>query len=388
MYTRVNATAHSMGLSFSTHKTDLMHWRTFRDRSTKCEHPINVGEDCIQPASKSVKWLGFHFEANLSTWTHFAKRLSLAQVAFHRIKRLSTLGGNLSPYSAPRMAKAFILPTRLYGAEFLDPQPGMQRKMEVVLSRVRRWITNCFYTTNTNVLSAEACLMPLRLYLKQIRDMAIIRWTTALSSNNIAMALMPLEVPLADDFRFPTNRRLAFSGPGGMKPKTWGSASYTSVQKILPMDMIARRARILFPKWPFPRKPNTWLPPELEEYKYYEDTIKHIREAIHHKWKLLEYPEYYGYRPPHRTCWRFMTTHKLVAARLHQIRAGKSYLKAHWDWRDWEADPTCPRCESREETFHHVINECPSLATARAGHSDISLDISPESLVWSEKEKG
>ena len=41
-----------------------------------------------------------------------------------------------------------------------------------------------------------------------------------------------------------------------------------------------------------------------------------------------------------------------------------------------------------DETFHHVINECPSLAGAREGHSDISLDISPESLVWSEKKKG
>ena len=48
----------------------------------------------------------------------------------------------------------------------------------------------------------------------------------------------------------------------------------------------------------------------------------------------------------------------------------------------------CSRCQSRKETFHHVINECPSLAEARAGHSDVSLNISPESLVWSEKKKG
>ena len=60
----------------------------------------------------------------------------------------------------------------------------------------------------------------------------------------------------------------------------------------------------------------------------------------------------------------------------------------HGDWRDREADPTCPRYESREETFHHVINQCPSLAKEREGHSDVSLNISPESLVWSEKKKG
>ena len=120
-YTRIRDIANSLKLSFSTHKTDLMHWRTLRDRSVICEHPIKVGEECIQPTPKSVKWLGFHFESNLSTGTrtHFTKRLSLAQAAFDRIKRLSTPGGKLSAYSARRMAKAIILPTLLYGAEFL-----------------------------------------------------------------------------------------------------------------------------------------------------------------------------------------------------------------------------------------------------------------------------
>ena len=174
-YTRIRDIANSLKLSFSTHKTDLMHWRTPRDRSVICEHPIKVDEKCIQPTPKSVKWLGFHFESNLSTWTHFTKRLSLGQVAFDRIKRLSTPGGKLSAYSARRMVKAIILPTLLYGAEFLDPQPGTQKKMEVFLNRVRRWITNCFYSTNMNVLSAEVCLMPLELYLEQIRDMATVR---------------------------------------------------------------------------------------------------------------------------------------------------------------------------------------------------------------------
>ena len=70
------------------------------------------------------------------------------------------------------------------------------------------------------------------------------------------------------------------------------------------------------------------------------------------------------------------------------MRAGKSYLKAQADWRNRDEDPVCPRCESREETFFHVINECPALAEARVGHSDISLDVSPGSLVWSEKKKG
>ena len=203
--------------------------------------------------------------------------------------------------------------------------------MEGFLNWVRRWITNCFYSTNINVLSAESCLMPVELYLEQIRNMAMLRWATTLPSNNIATALMLLRMLLSEDYRFPSNQRLAFSRLGWLKPKTWNSASYTSVQKILPIDMIARCTRILFPKWPFPRKPNIWSPSEIDEYKYSEDMIKHIREAIHHKWTKREYLAYYGYRPPYRTCWRFITSHKFAAARLHQMRAGKSYLKAQGD---------------------------------------------------------
>ena len=147
--------------------------------------------------------------------------------------------------------------------------------------------------------------------------MATVRWASALPTNNIATALMPLGVSLSENYRFPSNRRLAFVRPGGLKPNTWNSDSYTSVQKLLPMDMIARRARILFPKWPFSHKPNVWSYAKIEEYKYYEDTINHIRKAIYHKWTQQDYPVYYGYRPPYWICWRFMTAHNFATARLN-----------------------------------------------------------------------
>jgi len=86
--------------------------------------------------------------------------------------------------------------------------------------------------------------------------MAAIRWSTALPDNNIATALFPLGFPLHDSCHLPFNRRAAFSKARGMKPKTWDSTSYTSVQRILPIDDVARRARLLFPKWPVPRKQN------------------------------------------------------------------------------------------------------------------------------------
>jgi len=124
----------SIGLEFSTHKTDLMHWRTLGETVARSEHPIVVDGECIQPVPRVVKWLGFHCENNHSTWTHYANRLALTQAAFDRIKRLSSPGGRLTPYSARRMAKAIIIPTLLYGTEFLDPSATMKHKMEVLLN--------------------------------------------------------------------------------------------------------------------------------------------------------------------------------------------------------------------------------------------------------------
>jgi len=69
------------------------------------------------------------------------------------------------------------------------------------------------------------------------------------------------------------------------------------------------------------------------------------------------------------------------------MRAGRSYLKVHKDWRDPDGSSLCPRCEE-EASFKHVITVCPALAEARVRHSEFSFDISPDSLVWKENRKG
>ena len=73
---------------------------------------------------------------------------------------------------------------------------------------------------NTIVLSAEACLAPISLYLEQMRKMTMIRLVTALLENNIATAMLPMTFPTKDDFRVETNRRLAFDmNKDCMRPK-------------------------------------------------------------------------------------------------------------------------------------------------------------------------
>ena len=188
---------------------------------------------------------------NGETATHFMKRLSLAQGAFWRFQRLSLPGKGLSPYGARRLAKRILLPTLLYGAEFLVPSKTMMNEMQKFWNRVMRWITNAFYATNISVLSSEACLAPMALYTEQIRLMAAVRIATAIPENNVATAMLPQSFPIKKVFRIATNRRAAFDrNKGGMRPKVWSSKCNTTAQVRLPIDEIAARATEIFPTGP------------------------------------------------------------------------------------------------------------------------------------------
>ena len=57
---------------------------------------------------------------------------------------------------------------------------------------------------------------------------------------------------------------------------------------------------------------------------------------------------------------------KFVAGRIHQMRAGKSYLAAHPSWWSQLPNDTCPRCGSAPESFAHANLYCPNRARERA----------------------
>jgi len=91
-------------------------------------------------------------------------------------------------------------------------------------------------------------------------------------------------------------------------------------------------------------------------------------------------PARYPFRPslrPHP----FMGLDKFSAGRLHQMRSGKSYLRAHPAW-DSDGPTTCPRCQSAPETFEHAIHHCSAKEPARSRHLQAVLDVSPDAPVW------
>ena len=192
----------------------------------------------------------------------------------------------------------------LYGAEIFDLTVTMIGKMQTFWNRVLRWITNSFYATNTTVMSAEACLAPIKLYAKQAREMRAVRITTAVPKNNIATAMLPGGYPWVEEYRYPTNRRQAFdNNKEGMRPKTWNSTATTTAQVRLPIDEVGAIAAGNYSARPSPMKPNRLSMVTQQAAKSWFEAKEGIRKKIQKEWVEWEYPPYYEYRPPFRECW-------------------------------------------------------------------------------------
>ena len=105
--------------------------------------------------------------------------------------------------------------------------------------------------------------------------------------------------------------------------------------------------------------------------------------TLREEWESTSILPYYLFTPslvPHP----LMGLPKFIAGRIHQMRAGKSYLAAHRpDWCRNPVLPTCPRCSSGDETFTHAAFECPPREWARHRFLWAVPSLDPASPVWS-----
>jgi len=109
-----------------------------------------------------------------------------------------------------------------------------------------------------------------------------------------------------------------------------------------------------------PPPPGTNIPPPDLMEKTYRALRARARHMLLQDWATDDpTPPYYEY-PPSVTPHPFMGLGKFLAGRIHQMRAGKSYLAAHPSWSDEDPNLTCPRCETEPESFQHTILTCPA----------------------------
>ena len=389
-YSTLKRRANSLGVSFSIPKTELCHWRTTRDRAPISPAPVCLDGSLFHPSSL-VRWLGYWFTPSMDTTPHFTKRLALAQGAFATIKQLSSPGSGLPPYLNRRLAMGLLLPILTYGCDLFSPNVTMQDKMTVFWNKVMRWITNCFSSTPVPILACEACLPPLFSLLPHRRRMATLRLACAPPEINPAASRLPPSFPSSSSHRAQdSNRYLTVGLKGNYIPLRWNQARpKPAVRSHLPIDGIVNLLTPLSSGTSFFPMVNLHLLPDLPPTvapgtKSYSSLKRESRTLLMDHWTLQAPPPlYYLYKPttvPHA----FMGLDRFSAGRIHQMRAGKSYLAAHLSWSD-DRDPLCPSCEEEDETFHHAVLSCKSKSEARRLHLSGVGSIAHDSPLWADK---
>ena len=230
----------ALNVSFSVPKTELIHWRTHSERSSHALSPITLDGQVFHP-SGVVRWLGYWLSPALNTSHHFNHRLALANASFSFVKRLSSSGGGTCPFLAHRVAMGQLLPIFAYGADLLVSNHRTTLSMNSFWHRVCRWVTNCFYSTLTFILTREACLLPVDVYCRHRRRLAALRIACAPPTYNPAAARLPTSFPSLSSFRaLDFSRHLTKGLSSYYLPPNWRTpVPSPPMRKHLPIDALA-----------------------------------------------------------------------------------------------------------------------------------------------------
>jgi len=207
-----------LGVGFSVPTTELIHWRTNRDRGPVSRSPIHLDGSIFHPKNE-VRWLGYWFTPSISTTTHFTKRLAKAQAAFVAVKRLSHPRMGLPHFLCHWLASSFLFPILSYGADVFKPPVHLTRKLSAFWHKIHRWSTNCFACTPTDILAIEACLPPLELLLAFKRRLTNLRVMCSPREINPAAARLPASLQTPSRNRHaPDHRVLSWKHAGSRLP--------------------------------------------------------------------------------------------------------------------------------------------------------------------------
>ena len=120
------------------------------------------------------------------------------------------------------------------------------------------------------------------------------------------------------------------------------------------------------------------LPHKIHEQR---DADLHLRWGL----EVARLAPNYPYPVPTRPH-RFMHLAKFPASRIHQMRAGPSYLSGQPDFlvflEQREPNLTCRHCGEGEETFHHAAITCPACARDRLTLCPELSSVAANSNLW------
>ena len=378
-----------LGVSFSIRETELIYWRTIRDRGPISRSPIHL-DRAIFPPKDEVRWLGYWFTLSISTTSHFTKGLPKALAAFVAVKRLSPPGTGLPPFLYHRLAASLLFPILSYSTDTFKPTAHMTRKFAAFWPKVQRWTTNCFACTPVELLTVEACLSPLDLLLAYKCCLACLRIMCSPSEINAATTRLPPSLQMPSLQRHtPDHRVLCHGNPGARLPLPWCQPwPLTKNRTHLPLDALPPSMLFLLGPDGHASVPVTSQHLLDESYpapppgRAYPQLKLLCRNRLLEEWEavVLDLPRY-AYRPSQKP-YPFMGLSKFDAGRIHQMRSGKSYLPAHQSWDD-NGPTTCPSCGEAPESFEHGILHCSAKRPARTRHLQGVSEPDPDAPVWS-----
>ena len=202
--------------------------------------PITLDGQVIHP-SGVVRWLGYWLSPARNTSHHFNHRLALTNASFSFIKCPSSPGGGTRPLLPHRIAIGLFLLILMNGADLLVPNHRTTQSMNSFWHRVSRWITTCFYSTATSILTCEACLPPIDVYSRPRRRLAALRIACAPPTYNLAAARHPASFPSMPSFRaLDSSRRLTKGLSSYYLPLHWRTpVPSPPMRQHLPIDALA-----------------------------------------------------------------------------------------------------------------------------------------------------
>jgi hypothetical protein len=130
------------------------------------------------------------------------------------------------------------------------------------------------------------------------------------------------------------------------------------------------------------------LPPGIDVPNLHKDTfppnqaLDLLQADLVSKWSNLYPAASYKYPVPGKPH-AFMRLGKFQASRIHQMRAGQSYLAAQPTHRQRDQSTLSLACESEEETFEHTALNCPALAPMHQTHCPGLFSVAHNSPLWS-----
>lgn len=156
---------------FSVLNTELCHWPTPKDRDTISRSPVSLDGSLFHPSS-SVRCSDYWLLPSMESSTHFHKHSAFLQVALSIINQLPPPGMSLVQHMNCPLLSGLILPIITYGTDLFAPCSSLLDKRAILRNKLRRLVTNCFYSMPVSMLPCVACLPSLDSLLLHRRTMA------------------------------------------------------------------------------------------------------------------------------------------------------------------------------------------------------------------------